>query len=57
MNNVASSVMAEAATDSRELIRHTMGSVNKRLKTLEEEARDREEELQLKNTEWKIYQV
>ena len=57
MNNVASSVMAEAATDSRELIRHTSGAVNKRPKTLEEEARDREEELQLKNTEWKIYQV
>ena len=49
--------MAEAATDSRELIKRTIGSVNKRLKTLEEEARDREEELQLKNAEWKIYQV
>ena len=57
MNHVAASVMAEAGTESRELIKRTISSLNERLQTLEREARERENELQQKNNEWKSYQV
>ena len=57
MNRVATSVMAEAGSESRQLIKTTISSLNERLKTLEREAQDREEQLQEKNNEWKAYQV
>ena len=57
MNRVATSVMAEAGSESRQLIKTTISSLNDRLQTLESEAQDREEQLQEKNNEWKAYQV
>ena len=57
MNRASQQLMSEASLESRDLIKQTVTDLNDRLKTLEMQAREREQDLVEKNQSWKDYQV
>ena len=56
MSNVSQQLLTDSTTESKNLIRQTVGDLSERLQTLENQAREKEQELLERNRQWRLYQ-